>query len=93
MSARPSVACEELDREGVIHMKPIVIVGIILAVLGAVVLFTGGLGYASHRSMMSVGDLHVSAEQQRVVPPWVGGVAIVGGLLLVGAGVRERSAG
>jgi drug/metabolite transporter (DMT)-like permease len=73
-------------------MKPIVIVGIVLAVFGAVIVFTGGFGFGSQRSVMRVGDLQVSAEEQRVVPAWVGGVAIVGGLLLVGTGVRQRSA-
>ena len=73
-------------------MKPVAIVGVVLIVLGAVILFTGGLGFGS-RSVMRVGDLEVSAQEQRAVPPWVGGVAIVGGLLLIGTGVRRRSAG
>jgi drug/metabolite transporter (DMT)-like permease len=73
-------------------MKPVAIVGVVLIVLGAVILFTGGLGFGS-RTMMRVGDLQMSAEEQRAVPPWVGGVAIVGGLLVIGVGVRQRSAG
>ena len=73
-------------------MKPQVIAGIVLVVLGALVLlFTGGLSFGSQRSVMRVGALHVSAEEQRVIPAWVGGVAIVGGLLLVGTGVRRRA--
>lgn len=72
-------------------MKPQVIAGIVLAVLGAFILFTGGLSFGSQRSVMRVGDLQVSAEEQRVIPAWVGGVAIIGGLLLVGAGVRRRA--
>ncbi len=70
-------------------MKPLAIAGIVLAVLGAVILFRG-ISYGSQRSVMKVGDLQVSAEEQRVIPAWVGGVAIVGGVLLVGAGVRRR---
>ncbi|HEX9630973.1 MAG TPA: hypothetical protein VGA02_00810 [Gemmatimonadales bacterium] len=72
-------------------MKPQVIAGIVLVVLGALVLFTGGLSFGSQRSVMRVGDVEVSAEEQRVIPAWVGGVAIVGGLLLVGTGVRKRA--
>jgi drug/metabolite transporter (DMT)-like permease len=72
-------------------MKPQVIAGIVLVVLGALVLFTGGLSFGSQRSVMRVGDLQVSAEEQRVIPAWVGGVAIVGGLLLVGTGLRKRA--
>ncbi len=71
-------------------MKPLAIAGIVLAVLGAVIVFKG-LSYGSQRSVMRVGDLQVSAEEQRAIPVWVGGVAIVGGVLLVvGAGVRRR---
>jgi len=70
-------------------MKPMAIAGIVLAVVGAFIVFRG-LSYGSHRSVMRVGDLQVSAEEQRAIPAWVGGVAIVGGVLLVAAGVRRR---
>ncbi len=70
-------------------MKPQVIVGIVLVALGAFILLRG-LTFGSQRSVMRVGDLQASVEERRTVPPWVGGVAIVGGLVLVGAGVRKR---
>ena len=70
-------------------MKPQVIVGILLAVLGAFVLLRG-VTYGSSRSVMRVGDLQASVEEQRAIPTWVGGVALVGGLILVGTGVRRR---
>lgn len=70
-------------------MKPQVIIGIILAGLGVFILLRG-LDYGSGRDSMRMGDFQVSVESRRSVPPWVGGVAIVGGLLLVGSGVRRR---
>ena len=63
----------------------------VLAALGAFILLKG-LSYGSQRSVMRVGDLQVSAESQRVVPTWVGWIAIVGGAALIGAGVRRRRA-
>ena len=70
-------------------MKPLAIAGIVLAVLGVVIVFRG-LSYGSQRSMMRIGDMEVSAQEQRSIPTWVGGAAIVGGvLLLVGAGKRR----
>jgi hypothetical protein len=70
-------------------MKPTVIAGIVLAGLGAYVLVKG-LSYGSQSNVLKVGDLQVSAEEQRMVPAWVGGLAVVGGLVLIGAGVGKR---
>jgi hypothetical protein len=75
-------------------MKPTVIAGIVIAGLGAYVLVKG-LSYGSQSNVLKVGDLQVSAEERHMVPTWVGGVALVGGLLLIGAGVgsgRHRGA-
>jgi hypothetical protein len=71
-------------------MKPLMIAGIVLVVLGAFVVFRGGFSFGSQRSVLRVGDLEVSAEERRQVPDWVGGVAILGGILLIGAGVQNR---
>ena len=70
-------------------MKPTVVAGIVIAGLGAFVLVKG-LSYGSQSNVLKVGDLQVTAEEQRMVPAWVGGVAVVGGLVLIGAGVGKR---
>jgi hypothetical protein len=70
-------------------MKPLAIAGIVLAVLGGFILLRG-LSYGSERNVMKVGDLQVTSNEQRVIPAWVGGGAIVGGVLLFGAGLRRR---
>jgi hypothetical protein len=70
-------------------MKPTVIAGIVIAGLGAYVLVKG-LSYGSQSNVLKVGDLQVSAEEHRMVPAWVGGLAVVGGLVLIGAGVGKR---
>jgi drug/metabolite transporter (DMT)-like permease len=72
-------------------MKWQMLAGIILAGLGAFIVLRG-LSYGSGRSVVRVGDFQASVEEQRAIPTWVGGVAIVGGLLLVGASsVRRRT--
>jgi hypothetical protein len=72
-------------------MKWQMLAGIILAGLGAFIVLRG-LRYGSGRSVVRVGDFQASVEEQRAIPTWVGGVAIVGGLLLVGASsVRRRT--
>ena len=72
-------------------MKWQMLAGIILAGLGAFIVLRG-LSYGSGRSVVRVGDFQASVEEQRAIPTWVGGVAIVAGLLLVGASsVRRRT--
>jgi uncharacterized membrane protein len=69
-------------------MKPLLIVGIVLVVLGVfVVVARPSMG--SQRSVMRVGDVEVSAEGQQTMPPWVGWAAIVSGAVLVGGGVTK----
>ena len=72
-------------------MRYSIIIGIVLACLGAFVLLKG-LSYRSGGTSMNVGGMHASVEERRAIPPWVGGVALVGGLVLIGAGVSKRRA-
>jgi len=70
-------------------MKPLIIGGIALAALGVFVALIGP-SYRSQQSMMRVGGIEVSAQSQRVIPPWVGWAAVVGGVVLAGAGMRNQ---
>ncbi|HEX9705733.1 MAG TPA: hypothetical protein VGA20_10845 [Gemmatimonadales bacterium] len=70
-------------------MKPQMIAGIVLAGLGLFIVVRG-LTFGTQRSVMRIGDLQASVEERRAIPTWVGAVAIVGGLLLVGAPLRRR---
>jgi hypothetical protein len=72
-------------------MKIWMIAGIAIAGLGVFIMIRG-LSYDSQRSVVRVGDFRASVEQRRVVPAWVGGLAILGGLVLVGVGVRRQRA-
>lgn len=71
-------------------MKPQVIAGILVAAFGIIVVLRG-LDYGSDRSVIRVGQYQASVQSRRSVPLWVGGVAIVGGVLLIGAPLRRRS--
>jgi len=71
-------------------MKGTTIAGIVLLVLGAVVLLWGA-SFGSKRDVLQVGDLKVTATEQRPVPPWVGGAALIVGVGLLVAGTRKRS--
>ena len=70
-------------------MRPHTLVGLALVVLGVFVLFRG-LSYTSQKSVLKVGDFNATVEERQAVPPWVGAVAIVGGIALLVAGSRRR---
>jgi uncharacterized membrane protein len=70
-------------------MKAMVIAGIVIVILGAVILFRG-ISYPSERSFVKVGGFEASVQEYRVIPAWIGGVAIAGGLALIIAGRRKR---
>lgn len=71
-------------------MRPLSLVGILLLVLGAFIVFRG-MTYKSRDEVLRVGDLKASVEEKRAVPTWVGGVAIVAGIALLAAGMKRRT--
>ena len=70
-------------------MKGLVLAGILVAALGGYILLRG-LSVTTSDTLVEVGGLKASVEEKRAVPSWVGVAAIVGGLVLVGAGARKR---
>lgn len=71
-------------------MRPQALVGIILVVIGAFILFRG-MTYKSKDEVLRVGDLKASVEQKRAVPTWAGGVALVAGIVLLAGGMKRRT--
>jgi len=71
-------------------MRPLTIAGLLLLVLGGFVLLRG-LSFTSQKSVLKVGDFQASVEEHRTVPPWVGGLLVAGGILLIVGGSRRRS--
>jgi uncharacterized membrane protein len=74
-------------------MKPIMWVGILLVVLGGLALAYQGFNYTHHERVMDVGPMHVTREDQdRVsIPPVLGGLALVGGIVLLVMGGKKSS--
>jgi hypothetical protein len=71
-------------------MRPQALVGIILLVIGAFILFRG-MSYKSKDEVLKVGDLKASVEQRHAVPTWAGGVALVAGIVLLAGGMKRRA--
>jgi uncharacterized membrane protein YidH (DUF202 family) len=66
------------------------VIGIILIVLGVLALAYGGITYTTHKKVLDVGPLQATAEQHKTIPlpPILGGVAVLGGVVLLLAGRR-----
>jgi len=68
------------------------IVGIVLVILGALALGYGGFTYVTREKVVDAGPVQVTADREKTVwiPPVVGGIAVVSGLLLIAtSGKRE----
>jgi len=74
-------------------MKPAMMIGILLIVLGGLALAYQGFNYTHQEKVLDVGPIHATAEEQKHVsiPPLIGGLALVGGIVLVVAGSRKNS--
>ena len=76
-------------------MKPIVIIGMVLIVLGAVGLIYGGITYTSKKNVLDLGSIEVQVDEKKQIPmpPILGGAAVAVGIILVLTGRRGMSRG
>ncbi len=67
------------------------VVGLCLVIIGALLLGYQGFTYISRETVVDVGPVKVSADRERTVwiPPVIGGVAVVAGLVLMVSGGRK----
>jgi hypothetical protein len=72
-------------------MRPAGLIGMLLIVFGAIVLIVGGVSYVKDRDKVDLGVATVTTERRGFVPPWVGGVALLAGVVLLFAGRRSGS--
>jgi uncharacterized membrane protein len=74
-------------------MKPIVWVGILLIVLGGLALAYQGFSYTHQEKVLDLGPIHATREDHEwvSVPPVLGGLALVGGIVLLVAGSKKGS--
>ena len=65
----------------------------VLIVAGLMALAYQGITYTSRQTVVDVGPLHATADRQKTLPlpPVVGGVAVVGGVVLLIVGLRKRT--
>lgn len=73
-------------------MKPIMLLGVVLIVLGALALAYQGVTYTTREKVIDLGPLKASVDKKNTIPlsPVVGGLAIAVGIILVVVGNRRR---
>ncbi len=72
-------------------MKPATLVGIILIAIGVVALVFHGITYTTHKKVIDIGPIQATTETKKTIPlpPVLGGLALVGGIVLVIAGTKR----
>ncbi|MBI5057862.1 MAG: DUF3185 domain-containing protein [Nitrospirae bacterium] len=72
-------------------MKTNTLIGIILIVVGIVAFAYQGINYTTREKVVDLGPLQVTAEKTKTLPlpPIVGGIALVGGIVLLVMGSKK----
>lgn len=70
-------------------MRAPVWVGIALIVAGVVVYLRGGV--TRKTEVLEVGPLEVSTSERQEIPPWIAGLVVGAGVVLVAAGLRQKA--
>ena len=73
------------------RINPITLVGIALIVLGIVAFAYKGITYTSREKIIDIGPIQATADTQKTIPlsPLLGGLALVGGIVLVVVGAKK----
>lgn len=72
-------------------MKSNMLIGIILIVVGIIAFAYQGITYTTREKVVDLGPIQVSADKTKTLPlpPIVGGIALVGGIVLLVMGNRK----
>jgi uncharacterized membrane protein len=71
-------------------MKAASMVGILLIVLGIISLAYQGITYTTHKKVLDLGPLQATTEEHKTIPlpPVLGGLALLGGVVLLVTGTK-----
>jgi hypothetical protein len=73
-------------------MKPITMLGVLLAVVGIFALVYQGVSFTRQKNILDVGPIHATRDDtERIpLPPIVGGLALLGGAALLIIGAKQK---
>jgi hypothetical protein len=72
-------------------MRPKIIIGVILIALGITAFVYQGITYTTREKVVDIGPIKVTAEKTKTIPlpPILGAIALVGGIVLVAVGGKK----
>lgn len=72
-------------------MKPSILIGLLLILLGLGMLVYQGFSYTKREKVLDIGPIEATKETHKTVPipPIVGGIVLAGGIFLFASGVRK----
>ena len=72
-------------------MKTYTLIGIILIVIGIAALAYQGITYTTREKVVDIGPIHMTADKTNTIPlpPVLGGLALVGGIVLLVIGNKK----
>jgi hypothetical protein len=71
-------------------MKTVPMIGLILVILGVLALAYQGITYTTHKKVLDIGPIQATETEHKTIPlpPIVGGIALVGGIVLLVSGSK-----
>ena len=72
-------------------MKTFTLIGVVLIVVGIIALAYQGITYTTREKVVDIGPIEINADKTKTIPlpPILGGIALVGGIVLVIAGSKK----
>jgi uncharacterized membrane protein HdeD (DUF308 family) len=72
-------------------MKGTSVAGILLIVLGVIALAYQGISYTTQKKVLDIGPIQATKEEHKTIPlpPVIGAVALIGGVVLLFAGGKN----
>jgi hypothetical protein len=66
-------------------MKPMMILGVILIILGAIALGYHGITYTTHEKVLQIGPLEATKKTEKTIPlpPVLGGAMLAVGIVII----------
>ena len=73
-------------------MKPMMLLGIVLIIIGAIALGYHGITYTTHEKVLQIGPIEATKKTEKTIPlpPVLGGVVLAAGVVIIVMGMGSK---